>query len=244
MRRFKNKVVLVSGASSGIGHACAMRFVSEGARVFAVQRGEVPDLESITADLADKQAPARIIKWIIEKAGRLDVLVNNAGIMKEGAVDEMSLDAWQRTLDVNLTAPFLMIKHALPHLRAAGGSIVNMGSIEGLGANPRHPAYCASKAGLHGLTRAVAIDHGPDGVRCNAVAPGWIDTPLNADFVASMAHRPGFSERLNQLHPIGRTGSPEEIAALVTWLASDDAAFVTGQVYVADGGRTAKLSLP
>ena len=121
----------------------------------------------------------------IGRAGRLDVLVNNAGIMQEARVEDMSLADWERTLRINLTAPFLLIKAALPHLRAVKGSIVNVGSIEGLGSNPKHAAYCASKAGLHGLTRAVAVDHGGEGIRCNAVAPGWIDTDLNVDFIDS-----------------------------------------------------------
>src|SRR5690606_6329116 len=135
-------------------------------------------------------------------AGRLDVLVNNAGMMQEAWVEEMSLADWERNLRVNLTAPFLLIKAALPHLRAARGSIVNIGSIEGLGSNPQHAAYCASKAGLHGLTRAVAVDHSTE-VRCNAVAPGWIDTDLNEAFIEGMPDPAAFRANIGRIHPVG-----------------------------------------
>jgi len=115
-------------------------------------------------------------------------------MIEEALIEDMSLDSWNRTISLNLTAPFLMSKYAMQYLIKSEGSIVNIGSIEGLGANPKHAAYCASKAGLHGLTRAIAVDHGADGVRCNAVAPGWIDTALNEDFIESTPNPGDFLE--------------------------------------------------
>ena len=171
-------------------------------------------------------------------------MVNNAGMLEEALIEDMTLDSWNQTISLNLTAPFLMSKYAMPHLIKSVGSIVNIGSIEGLGANPKHAAYCASKAGLHGLTRAIAIDHGTDGVRCNAVAPGWIDTAINEDFIESMPNPDHFRDNIGKVHPLKRTGKAEEIASLVAWLASAESSFVTGQIYTVDGGRMAKLSLP
>ncbi len=243
MTRFAGKVALVTGASSGMGAATAALLARGGAQVFTAQRGAAGH-EDIAADLADPEAPARVVDEIASRAGRLDILVNNAGVMREGTVESGPLADWHLQLQVNLTAPFLLIRFAMPLLRAAKGAVVNVGSIEGLANNPGHPAYGASKAGLHGLTRAVAVDHGPEGVRCNAVAPGWIDTPLNAEYIASMGDPAAFRAKIGGIHPVGRTGGAEEVAALICWLASDEATFVTGQVWTIDGGRTAKLSLP
>ena len=244
MTRFANKVVLVTGGRSGIGAATAARFAADGATIVTAQRGADPENEWIEANFLDPATPERLVAEVIRRFGRLDVLVNNAGLMREGTALETSEDDWAATLQVNLTAPFMLSKHALPHLITAKGAIVNVGSIEGLGSNPRHPAYCASKAGLHGLTRALAVDHGQQGVRCNAVAPGWIDTELNVAFIESLGDPEAFRAGIGDIHPVGRTGTPEEVAALITWLASEEAAFVTGQVWTIDGGRMAQLSLP
>ncbi len=244
MKRFENKVALVTGGRSGIGQAIAKRLRDEGARVITAQRGKDAEFECLGVDFTEPEAALEAVARVVQLTGRLDVLVNNAGMMQEQLAEEMSLEDWTRNLTVNLTTPFALIKAALPHLRRTQGRIVNIGSTEGLGSNPKHAAYCASKAGLHGLTRAIAIDHSHEGIRCNAVAPGWIDTDLNIDFIESMPDPKAFRQGLGKIHPVGRTGTPEEVANLVAWLASEESGFVTGQVWTVDGGRMAKLSLP
>ena len=240
------KTALITGASSGIGEAIARRFMAEGYRVLSAQRRPAPVGESLSADLLQPGAAQAVMAQVSARTDRLDVLVNNAGLMLEGTAEESSEADWQAQMDLNLSLPFMLIREALPLLRqSGGGAIVNIGSVEGLAANPRHPAYAASKAGLHGLTRAIAVDEGPRGVRCNAVAPGWIDTPLNLDFIESLTgDTAAFHAGLKDIHPVGRTGRPQEVADLVYWLGSDQAGFMTGQVLTLDGGLTAKLSLP
>lgn len=244
MMRFSGKVALVTGGRMGIGLAIAHRLRADGAQVFTAQRGTDAEFPFIPADFTDTACPAQVVAEVVARAGRLDILVNNAGFMEEAQAEDMTLEAWDRMLRVNLTAPFLLIKAALPHLRTTRGAIVNIGSIEGIGCNPKHAAYSATKAGLHGLTRAIAVDHGAEGIRCNAVAPGWIDTDLAEAYVESMPDPVAFRANIGRLHPVGRTGTPEDVAALVAWLASDEAAFVAGQTWTIDGGRMTKLSLP
>lgn len=244
MQRFAGKVCLVTGGRGGIGRAIVQHLRDERARVISVQRSADTAGESMTADLTDPQVPEGVVAQVVDRSGRLDVLINCAGIMQGAGIESLSVDDWQRSLMVNLTAPFLFIRASLPHLRQCAGTIVNIGSIEGLAANAGHAAYCASKAGLHGLTRAVAVDHGADGIRCYAVAPGWIDTDLNQDLIESMPDSARFRHSIGAIHLLGRTGRPEEVAALVAFLAAEESGFITGQVYTIDGGRMIRLSLP
>lgn len=243
--RFTNKVVVISGASRGIGLAIADSFANAGAKVIVIQRNKHPHYQTIQADLANADDCKKSIVQVLATAGKIDVLINNAGIMLEGSDDiAVAEEVWQQTLAVNLTAPYLLIEAARQSLCQNQGTIINISSIEASATHKNHIAYAASKAGLDGLTRGVAIDLGNRGVRCNAIAPGWIDTDLNQAFVAAQPNQQDFNEGLKKIHPLERTGSPTDIAELALWLASDAAGFVTGQVFSVDGGRTTKLSLP
>ncbi len=244
MKRFEGKVVLVTGGRTGIGRAIAIRLSDEGATVITAQRRKDEDFESIAADFSDPNCPQKLVEEVVSRHGKLDVLINNAGMMQEAYIEEITLEDWQRNITVNLTAPFLLIQAALPYLRQTKGNIVNTGSIEGLAANPNHTAYCTTKAGIHGLTRAVAVDAGSDGVRCNAIAPGWINTELNQDMINNSADAELFAETIGRIHLLGRAGETEEVASMVAMIASSDASFITGQIFTVDGGRMAKLSLP
>jgi meso-butanediol dehydrogenase/(S,S)-butanediol dehydrogenase/diacetyl reductase len=248
----KGKNVVVTGGGRGIGRGITEQLLEAGASVLIAQRQALdadlqnhPQVYFVEADLASMESPNLIAQFAQEQLGGIDVLVNNAGFMFEKSIDDMTEQDWDRMMAVNLRAPAFLCKALVPQMRQrGGGSIINIGSIEGIGANPEHAAYCASKAGIHGLTRALAIDLGRDGIRCNAIAPGWINSELSDAYLSSQADPCAARQALLRLHPVARTGLPADVGGTVVFLASESSAFITGQVLVLDGGRTAKLPLP
>ena len=242
--RFQGRTVLVTGAGSGIGRATAHRFAADDARVVGVDldpealpttfRGLDGDHRTVTADLTRPgSCDAAVAVAADHGRGRLDVLVNAAGILLRHPLLEHPLEAWQRTLDVNLKAPFQLSRAALAVMRRAGaGAIVNVCSYESQRPLPGHVAYTASKGALWMLTRATAYEVACLGVRVNAVAPGVTETAMNAD----QRSDPAAAAAVLARHPLGRFAQPGEVAAAITWLASDDASFVTGALLAVDGG--------
>ena len=245
MKRYENKIILITGGKTGIGGAIADRLRQEGGVVITAQRRSYEDDPfALQADLGKADDCRRIIDVISQDYGGLDLLINNAAMMSEAHISNMDEALWHQTMALNLTAPFLLIKYGYQMLKQNKGNIINIGSIEGLGSNPDHSAYCASKAGLHGLTRAIATDAGQDGIRCNAIAPGWINTELNEAFIDAQKDPRSFRTSIGAIHPVGRSGTPDDVANLAAFLGSEEAAFITGEIYRIDGGRMAKLSLP
>jgi NAD(P)-dependent dehydrogenase (short-subunit alcohol dehydrogenase family) len=225
-----DRVALITGGTRGIGEGIAAHLAARGWRVAVADiRGTSPHF-FLRCDVAREPDVRRAIARVIKRFGRLDALVNNAGIADPhaGPVEKLALAEWNRRIGVNLTGPFLMAKHAAPHLRRARGAIVNIASTRALMSEPQTEPYAAAKAGLVGLTHALAMTLGPD-VRVNCVSPGWI------------AHKSKVGKKDNEQHPVGRVGRVEDIAALVDYLVSERAGFVTGQNFVIDGGMTKKM---
>ena len=238
MGRLDGRVALVTGAASGIGEATTARFREEGAVVATL---DVQGAVDHRADVRDEAAVEAAVQAVVADAGRLDVVVNAAGVAGGGPVHLLPVEEWDRVVDVNLKGTFLVAKHAAAVMGGQrSGSIVNLASIEGLEGTEGGSAYNASKGGVVLLTRNMAIDYGRVGIRVNCICPGFIETPMMAAVMENEGMKT-YRDRWLEEHKLGRFGRPEEIAAAALFLASDDASFVTGHALVVDGGFTAGM---
>ena len=247
MSNLENKVAIVTGAASGIGLACAQRYAAEGATVIGVDRQGCDEWESVSslspasklhlADVTNAGELQAIVATTVGELDRVDILVTAAGVGDGGPVNMLEEDAWDRVIDINLKGTFLSIKAVLDNMMARrSGSIITIASVEGINGTEGGSAYNASKGGVVLLSKNVAIDYGRMGIRCNAICPGFIDTPLLNEVMDLM---PAFKEDVVRETKVGRLGKPEEIAGAAYFLASDDSAYVTGHTLVVDGGYTA-----
>jgi short-subunit dehydrogenase len=238
MNRLENTVAFVTGAASGIGAACAKRLADEGAKVVGA---DITSGTDIILDVRDEEAVAGVIQDIVAAHGRLDSVVNAAGVAGGGPVHLLTGEEWDRVLDINLKGTFHVNKHAAIQMLAQGsGAIVNIASIEGIEGTEGGSVYNASKAGVVMLSKSMAIDYGRRGLRVNCICPGGIDTPMLRSITDSDGMNV-YQERLREEHLLGRFGEASEIASAAAFLVSSDASFITGHALVVDGGFTAGL---
>jgi dihydroanticapsin dehydrogenase len=252
--RIAGKVCIVTGAGSGIGRASALRLAEEGGRVLCADVNgasarETADLartaggvaDSRQVDVSESGAVGAMIADAVERYGSLDVLVNNAGVNIPGVLHEVTDDVIERTLAVNVKGQIYGCRAAIPYMLAnGGGSIINISSVNGIVSEPFLAVYSASKGASVMLTKGVALDYAKEGIRCNVICPGWVDTPINyahAEMLGGLAH---VYETIDSFQPIGRPGEPREIANVVLFLASDETSFMTGSVLAVDGGMTSQ----
>jgi len=252
--RLKNKTAIVTGAAAGIGRAIALRFAAEGANVVAAdinvdglaETARLLPVDSPGALVTHRANVSRaadveaLVNAATQRFGRLNVAVSNAAFMRDGSVVDLPESDWDDMFATNVKGSFLLGKYGIPAMRkAGGGSFVIMASVNGFYAESDIAGYCATKGAAIQLTRAMAIDHGPEGIRVNCICPGWIETAMSQPYLDEV---PGGREFAGKIAPVGRIGQPEDIAGVALFLASDESAFVTGAAYVADGGLTAGMT--
>lgn len=250
----KDRIAIVTGAGSGIGEASAIRLAEEGAKVICADinlESANKTAQQITAsgfvaegyaiDIADSQACTSLVDDTVKKFGAIDILVNNAGVNLPGVFHEVTNETIDRTLNVNVKGAMYLTRAALPYmLKNSRGSIVNMSSVNGLVSEPYLSVYSASKGAIVMFTRGIALDYAKNGIRCNAICPGWVDTPINHAHAKMLGGLDHVYKTIDSFQPIGRPGTSREIANVVLFLASDQSSFMTGSIVSADGGMTAQ----
>ncbi len=246
----EKKVALVTGASSGIGRATALLFAESGYEVVAVGRSEAElgitrdearempgSIRTHLADVTETTQVERLISETAQHSGRIDVLVNASGIIKNGSIEDTTLDEWDKMMQINLRSVFYLMQKCVPHLEETKGNVVNVSSVTGVRAFPGVLAYCVSKAAVDQLTRCTALELAPKGIRVNAVNPGVVVSNLHRRGGMAEDAYEKFLEHSRETHPIGRPGEPRDVAELIHFLASDRASWITGVTYEVDGGR-------
>ncbi|HVE59461.1 MAG TPA: glucose 1-dehydrogenase [Pyrinomonadaceae bacterium] len=244
------KVVIVTGASSGIGRATALLFAKNGSNVIAVGRnekelgalreqvqGKKGSVKVHLADIRENSQVERLVNDTVQNFGQIDVLVNSAGIIMTGTIENTTLDDWDKMMDINLRSLFFMMQKCIPHLEKTKGNIVNVSSVSGTRSFPNVLAYCVSKAGVDQLTRCSALELAPKGIRVNAVNPGVVVTNLHKRGGMADEDYQKFLKNSKTTHPLGRAGEAKEVADLIYFLASEKASWITGATYEIDGGR-------